>query len=652
MKKFLLATLFVILAAALGMLCFSACGKKDNLELTDLNWVYNDDVYYRISITNETESPNGNINSNRLHDGNSHYDSRLYNVETYPLSTNSVYYIVLDMAFDNFSFVGDNFTITMWISGFDTFSATLQEAATGKFEEHKEGDSTLISTTFTPPRNREESKYYRIIYQVKTMDDTWISAGFTIDDSTPSQTASFGTYYGFLTDDTDMSASLSYYGDRSIREAKLPTRYGMYSVTSIKDEAFEGCARLTDITIPDSITSIGSSAFEGCENLDNVTLPSGVTSIGSSAFYGCSNLTDVTIPGGVTSIGGSAFCNCTNLANITMPDDILSVGSSAFYNTAYYNEPGNWTNDILYLDNYLLTTKKTLQNYDIRQGTTIIADGAFSSCESLTNITIPASVLSIGYRVFSGCKNLENITVNGDNPKYSAQDGILYNKDKTELLCAPTKTKTDITILASVLSIGSYAFTYSDIANIEFAADSRLTSIGDYAFEGCTKLKRITLPASVTSIGDYAFDSCRSLEKIVLPANLTSIDDYTFYNCNSLEYITIPNNVTSIGDYAFGACSRLTGITIGKSVTSIGMWAFRDCSRLTDITIPASVTSIGKAAFRDCYDLTRVTFEIPTGWKMQAGNDKGRETPSLEDDYKNAELLSGMYCEYNWYRTE
>ena len=162
-----------------------------------------------------------------------------------------------------------------------------------------------------------------------------------------------------------------------------------------------------------------------------------------------------------------------------------------------------------------------------------------------------------------------------------------------------------------------------------------VTSIGGYAFSGCSGLTSVTIPNSVTSIGDYAFRGCSGLTSVTIGNSVTSIGDYAFYGCSGLTSVTIPNSVTSIGKSAFSGCTGLTSVTfnaekctymgsdsyppvfndcinlttlnIGNKVTIIPSSAFSGCSGLTSLTIPNSVTSIGYYAFSGCSGLTSVT---------------------------------------------
>ena len=353
---------------------------------------------------------------------------------------------------------------------------------------------------------------------------------------------------------TDCDTSLS--GD-----IVLPSKIEGKPVTSIGNYAFFLCSSLTSITIPDSVTSIGNYAFWDCSSLTSITIPDSVTSIGDSAFYRCRSLTSITIPDSVTSIGNFAFEDCSSLTSITIPDSVTSIGDSAFYRCS------------------------SLTSITIPSSVTSIGNFAFKDCSSLTSITIPSSVTSIGSYAFDGCSKLNQINVDTANTAYSSMNGVLFDKDKTELIRYP-EGKTDTS----------------------YAIPNSVTSIDYDAFYGCSSLTSITIPNGVTIIGGSAFEDCSSLTSITIPNSVTSIYISTFSGCSSLASITIPNSVTSIDYAAFSGCSSLTSITISDSVTSIGDDAFEDCSSLTSITIPDSVTSIGDCAFNGCSSLKDVYY--------------------------------------------
>ena len=158
----------------------------------------------------------------------------------------------------------------------------------------------------------------------------------------------------------------------------------------------------------------------------------------------------------------------------------------------------------------------------------------------------------------------------------------------------------------SVTSIGVYAFSgCSGLTSVTIHNSVKI--IGERAFKDCTGLTSVTIGNSVKSIGHRAFEGCSGLTSVTIPNSVTSIGKWAFYNCSGLTSVTIPNSVTSIGGYAFSGCSGLTSVTIPNSVTSIGNYAFYGCSGLTSVTIPNSVTSIGDYAFSSCTGLTSVT---------------------------------------------
>ena len=407
------------------------------------------------------------------------------------------------------------------------------------------------------------------------------------------------------------------------------------SVTSIGNSAFYRCKVLTSVTIPNSVTSIGSSVFKACPGLTSIIIPNSVTSIGSYAFEDCSGLTSVTIPNSVTSIGGWAFEGCSGLTSVTIGSGVTSIGDDAFRDCSSLTSVTINSNDILSREytsdsNIGRIFGSQVTEYVIGNSVTTIGNYAFDGCKGLTSITIPNSVTSIGFRAFRQCSNLTSITI--PNSVTSIGEWAFYS-------CS---SLTSVTINSN--DILSRAYTYN--ANIgtifgsqvtRYVIGNSVTTIGNYAFDGCKDLTSITIPNSVTSIGDNAFCDCSGLTSITIPNSVTSIGDYAFDGCKGLTSITIPNSVTSIGDNAFRDCSSLTSVTInsndilsreytsksnigtifglqvtryviGNSVTTIGNYAFEGCKGLTSVTIGNSVTSIGNYAFRYCSGLTSVVW--------------------------------------------
>lgn len=320
-----------------------------------------------------------------------------------------------------------------------------------------------------------------------------------------------------------------------------------YSVTSIEEEAFSGCTQLVSLSIPDNVESIGDHAFQSCQNLSSITFGNGVTYIGKNAFYGCYGLTSVVIPENVMWLGESAFESCINLASVMLSHNI-----------------------------------------------TVIKPWTFRGCDRLESVFIPERVIDISPDAFD-CP----LIVSDENPRYAAAEGVLFNKNFSELIRYPKKkTEPDYTIPNSVVVIKPRAFEY------------------------CRNLKSVTIPNCVTSIEEEAFyDS--GLTSVVIPESITELKYAVFGECYSLQSVTISNGVTSIGEGAFGYCENLKSITIPASVTSIAVDAFYRCNSLADIyvlnTVPVSVSDDTFTA--DIYSNARL--HVPQGKVMDYRNAEG-----------------------------
>ena len=438
-------------------------------------------------------------------------------------------------------------------------------------------------------------------------------------------------------------------------------------VTSVGDYAFENCDNLTSITIPGNVESIGERAFYNCDNLTDVTLQDGVKSIGDAAFIWCNNLTNIVLPNSITSIGDWAFKDCTSLTSIKIPSSVTSI-HDPFYNcfslktiSLDCDSPlkrtdfGKQADLVSYTPHTLIKTeakpvtddesgnkeywtcshcgKYFLSDDTNPETATAVELSEIIICNhknaELRNASEPTET-SPGYSGDLYCPDCDKVVEKGytywieDNLTWKLyEDGTLnisgtgamkdYDSDDS-----PATQKKDsvkkVVIEDDVTSIGNYAFSgCSSLTDITLP--SSVTSIKSCAFYKCSQLASIEIPSSVTSIGNSAFKNCTGLTSITIPESVTSIGDSAFRNCTGLTSITISDRVTSIGNYVFWGCSNLTSIVIPDSVTSIGVLAFNDCSSLTSITIPDSVTSIGYAAFSDCSSLKIISLSCKSTLK-------------------------------------
>ena len=269
------------------------------------------------------------------------------------------------------------------------------------------------------------------------------------------------------------------------------------------------------------------------------------------------------IESGVTSIGNFAFRSCYNMTSTSIPESVTSIGQHAF-----------------------------------------------DYCYALTEVKIPASVTSIETSAFNYCSELASIIVTSGNTAYSSEDGVLYNKDMTELLCCPGGKSGVCSIPASVESIFVYYafFECGKLTGISVASGNTAYSSEDGVLYNKDKTKLLlcpraksgvcTIPDGVASVEDYAFQYCEKLTEIRIPDSVTSFGNYCFYYCTALESVTIPKGVKTLNPYVFSDCYALTSITIPAAVTSI-MYGALYKSGLTEIRFLGSAPSFANDVFKN-----------------------------------------------------
>lgn len=212
--------------------------------------------------------------------------------------------------------------------------------------------------------------------------------------------------------------------------------------------------------------------------------------------------------------------------------------------------------------------------------------------------------------------NLQNIQV----AALVSTDKYIFDKDSgTITKYIGTETEIDIPEEIEgikVIKVGYSAFQGIDITRVNIA--NSIEEIENEAFEGCTKLNTIKLPANLKYIGYAAFSNCTNLINVELPNSLTSINGRVFAGCKNLINISIPNSVEYIGNSAFEECINLKNIELSDSLTEIAGETFSDCYNLKDINLPDSITNIGFRAFKNCISLNTIT--IPTSVKTFSDN--------------------------------
>jgi len=409
------------------------------------------------------------------------------------------------------------------------------------------------------------------------------------------------------------------------------------SVTSIGDSAFNNCSNLTTATLPSTLTIINTSAFQSCVSLTSINIPSTLTTLGGSAFKGCSSLTSVVIPN-VTRINISVFMDCISLTSITIPNTVTLIDQNAFKGcsgltsiaipasvnniteTAFYGVGENLlsitvapTNTYFISENGALCTRgasfRTLFLYSSASLTTsfvipstvyTVNKSAFWKSKNLTSITIANDTANIADFAFFHLTSLTNIVINADHPAYLYENGVLFNKAKTNLI---------------LYSAG--------LSNTSYVIPNTVSTIAPCAFSGCTNLTSITIPTSVTRIQESTFYGCSNLASFTIPTSITSIGVNAFYGCSSLTSITIPASVTTIfASYnVFGNCTNLSSIVVNASNPSFssqdGVLFDKNKQRLITYppalpnnlyVIPNTVAYITTYAFWKCVNLTTVKF--------------------------------------------
>ena len=353
--------------------------------------------------------------------------------------------------------------------------------------------------------------------------------------------------------------------------------------------AFSSCISLHEIILPETIEIIDNCAFFNCLNLKNINLTSNIRYIGKNAFNNCYNLTEITLPELVDSIETGTFSGCSNLEKINVSDNLKSYGEIAFFGCV------------------------KLQNFRFPKSLTTIGCATFTNCQSLTEINIHNNITTIAKGAFSHCKNLTTINVSSENANYSAQDGVLYNKDGSCLLVYPSGKQ-----------------------DTSFVIPSSVTHINDQAFYGAIHIKEITIPSSIEDIGLSAFSECPMLNKVTIENGIENIGTFVFSKNPNLSTVSIPKSVTSIDPSAFLECENLTFVCekdsfAYKFATIKNIPLFSDKLTSTEISLKKGLFKRGNTPEESTIDTQKdipdITFDEPL--------DVASTTENIIDDSSN-----------------
>lgn len=432
-------------------------------------------------------------------------------------------------------------------------------------------------------------------------------------------------YYRIFATETGIEAEVTYnndnynsYSGEVVIPGNITHGEKSYKVTSIAYNAFKDCINLTSVIIGENINKFSNDIFSDCTALKEIIVSDNnpqYLSVDGILFnkdkteliiFPNAKSGTYTIPNSVTSIHNRAFYGCTKLTSITIPEGITSIYQEAFY-----------------------------------------------GCVGLTSINIPNSITMLSDQVFRGCTNLKKFVVSNDNPRYSAIDGVLYNKNKTKLLSYPNAKSSTYTVPDGITSIGDYAF--SDCIGLtSITIPNSVIEIGNSILSGCRNLQKLSLPFIGSSIKlqehlGYLFELRSNyketppeqgyvivtyghdgywISSYYIPLSLTEISvmkqanlscrygygpNYWYYGvfngCSNLKVANLPL-ATSIGNNTFSDCKNLKDISL-PIATSIGEKSFYGCTNLKDVNLPLA-DFIGKYAFQYCYSLEVLSLPVAT----------------------------------------
>lgn len=352
------------------------------------------------------------------------------------------------------------------------------------------------------------------------------------------------------------------------------------TVKTIGNYAFFCCKNLKRVALPDGLENINMYSFNSCSLLSEINIPSTLKNIGIFAFSSTNITGELVIPDSVETIGHDSFSNCKNISKIVIGSNLKTISGTSSINYNAFNYCSNLKEFVVKQDNkyfssqdgilynkdktelilapygyevndlYIPNSVKEIGDYSfygianvkgkiyLPEGLISIGKQSFSGCGISGEINIPSSVTSINYSSFMSAEYVTKINVDSNNLNYSSQDGILYNKGKTELIIAPQKlTINNLTLPDNLKFIDSRAFDECKGITGTLTLGENLETIKERAFEGCSGIDKIVLNNNLKVIENQAFNCSNALGTVIIPESVISVKYWAFYECNKLESI-------------------------------------------------------------------------------------------------------------------
>ena len=383
----------------------------------------------------------------------------------------------------------------------------------------------------------------------------------------------------------NLPKTLKSFGSKHLRRvnSKYATEDGRML---IKEGVLLRCARggdaLDEYTIPEGVHTIAENCFYAVKNIKKINLPSTLKKIENNAFASTA-IEQIALPASLTTIESNAF-SWSALKSIEVPATVVNLGNSIFSNCK------NLTKAVVHSDlvSEMFYRCDCLAEVEITKAVTSIPDYCFSQI-ALRSFNVPKSVTTINESAFSGNDNLQSVTFEAGSQLRAVEESAFMSCD----------TLTDIELPNSVVYIGASVFKACNFTAIKLP-DS-LVTLGDSVFCDCKYLESITIPKSVQSIGLRAFDGAKALKSVLFEdgSQCKSLGSEVFSDCTALESVVLPDGLRGIPASAFSGCTSLVSAPIPSTVTHIDANAFAN-TKISEIRIPDSVTTIGPKAFYQC----------------------------------------------------